>query len=71
MEVLPMEVNNSDQVFEEGYDAGEEVLIPFVQKEIVKRYFDHYDEQSYLYRGITISLFLCLPFWAIIFWFIT
>jgi hypothetical protein len=71
MEVLPMEVINSDQVFEEGYDAGEEVLIPFVEKEIVKRYFDHYDEPSYLFRGSIIGLFLCLPFWAIIFWFIT
>ena len=71
MEVLPMEVINSDQVFEEDYDAGEEVLIPFVEKEIVRRYFDHYDEPSYLFRGGIIGLFLCLPFWVIIFWFIT
>jgi hypothetical protein len=71
MEVLPMEVINWDQVFEEDYDAGEEVLIPFVEKEIVKRYFDHYDEPSYLFRGGIIGLFLCLPFWVILFWFIT
>ena len=66
-----MEVINSDQVFEEDYDAGEEVFIPFVEKEIVKRYFGHYDEPSYLFRGSIIGLFLCLPFWVIIFWFIT
>lgn len=66
-----MEVTNSDQVFKEDFDAGEEVLIPFVEKEIAKRYFDHYDEPGYLFRGGIIGLFLCLPLWAIIFWFIT
>jgi hypothetical protein len=66
-----MKVINWDQVLEEDYDAGEEVLIPFVEKEIVKRYFDHYDEPSYLFRGGIIGLFLCLPFWVILFWFIT
>ena len=66
-----MEVINWDQVFEEDYDAREEVLIPFVEKEIVRRYFDHYDEPSYLFKGSIIGLFLCLPFWVIIFWFIT
>ncbi len=62
---------NWDQVLEEDYDAGEEVLIPFVEKEIVRRYFDHYDEPSYLFKGSIIGLFLCLPFWVILFWFIT
>ena len=52
-----MEVINSDQVFEEDYDAREEVLIPFVEKEIVRRYFDHYDEPSYLFRGVIFGLF--------------
>ena len=66
-----MEVINWDQVFEEDYDAREEVLIPFVEKEIVRRYFDHYDEPSYLFKGSIIGLFLCLPFWVILFWFIT
>ena len=62
---------NWDQVLEEDYDAGEEVLIPFVEKEMMKRYFDHNDEPSYLFRGSIIGLFFCLPFWVIIFWFIT
>jgi len=47
-----------------------EVLL-VVKKETVKRYFDHYDEPGYLFKGVVISLFFCLPFWAIIFWLIT
>lgn len=66
-----MEAINSDQVFEEDCDVQEEVLMPFVEKEIVKRYFDRYDEPSYLFRGGIIGLFLCLPLWVILFWFIT
>jgi len=66
-----MELTNLDQVFEEEYDVEEEVLITFAEKEIVKKYFDHYDEPGFLFRGGIIGLFLCLPFWVIIFWFIT
>jgi hypothetical protein len=62
-----MEEINSAQVFEENYDASEEKLIPLVKKETMELYLDHYDEPSYLFRGVIIGLFCCLPFWAIIF----
>jgi len=65
-----MEAINSAQVFEENYDASEEELIPLVEKETVERYLDHYDEPSYLFRGVIIGLSFCLPFWAIISWII-
>jgi len=65
-----MEAINSAQVFEEYYDASEEELIPLVEKETMERYLDHYDEPSYLFRGVIIGLSFCLPFWAIIFWII-
>ncbi len=66
-----MEEINSAQVFEENYDASEEELIPLVEKETVERHLDHYDEPSYLFRGVIIGLFFCLPFWAITFRLIT
>ena len=65
-----MEATNSAQVFEGIYDASEEELIPLVEKETMERYLDHYDEPSYLFRGVIIGLSFCLPFWAIIFWII-
>ena len=52
-----MEEINSAQVFEENYDASEEELIPLVEKETVERHLDHYDEPSYLFRGVIIGLF--------------
>lgn len=65
-----MELTNSYQLFEEDYNAREEKIIPFVEKEIVKKYFDHYYETSNPLRGAKIGFFLCLPFWTFIFWFI-
>ena len=61
-----MEAINSAQVFEEDYYASEEELIPLVEKETMERYLDHYDEPSYLFRGVIIGLLFCLPFWAIL-----
>ena len=65
-----MEIIDSDQVFDKGYDHREEELIPFVEKEVMKRCFYYYHEPSYLFRGGIIGLFLFLPIWIIIFWFI-
>ena len=62
-----MEAINSAQVFEGFYDASEEELMPLVEKETMKMYLNHYDEPSYLFRGVIIGLSLCFPFWAIIF----
>jgi len=61
---------NSAQVLEGIYDASEEELIPLVEKETMELYLDHYDEPSYLFRGVIIGLSFCLPFWAIMFWII-
>ena len=61
-----MEAINSAHVLEGIYDASEEELIPLVEKETMEMYLDHYDEPSYLFRGVIIGLSLCLPFWAII-----
>ena len=65
-----MEATNSAQVLEGIYDASEEELIPLVEKETMELYLDHYDEPSYLFRGVIIGLSFCLPFWAIMFWII-
>jgi len=65
-----MEEINSAQGFEENYDASEEELIPLVEKGTMEMYLDHYDEPSYLFRGVIIGLSFCLPFWAIMFWII-
>jgi len=62
-----MEIINSTQVCEENYYVSEEDPIPLVEKETMERYLDHYDEPSYLFRGVIIGLSFCLPFWAIIF----
>jgi hypothetical protein len=62
-----MKAISSTQVFEENYDALEEELMPLVEKETMKMYLNHYDEPSYLFRGVIIGLSLCFPFWAIIF----
>ena len=66
-----MEATNSAQVPEGIYYASEEELMPLVEKETMERNLDHYDEQSYFFRGAIIGLFFCLPIWAIIFWLIT
>ncbi len=66
-----MEVINSAQLFEDNYEAWEEEPIPSVEKEKVKRYLVNYDEPGYLFRGVIIGLFFCLPFWAIVFCLIT
>jgi len=65
-----MEDINSTQVFEGIYDASEEELLPLVEIETMEMYLDHYDEPSYLFRGVIIGLSFCLPFWAIMFWII-
>ena len=65
-----MKAINSTQVLEENYDALEEELMPLVEKETMKMYLNHYDEPSYLFRGVIIGLSFCLPFWAIMFWII-
>ena len=65
-----MKTISSTQVFEENYDALEEELMPLVEKETMKMYLNHYDEPSYLFRGVIIGLSFCLPFWAIMFWII-
>ena len=66
-----MEAFYSAHVREENYDVWKEDLVPLLEKETVARYPDHYDEPSYLFRGVIIGLFICLPFWAIIFRLIT
>jgi hypothetical protein len=65
-----MEAINSVQVLEGIYDASEEELMPLVEKGTMEMYLDHYDEPSYLFRGVIIGLSFCLPFWTIMFWII-
>lgn len=66
-----MEAINSAMVFEETHVASKEELVASADKETVESLIDHYDEPSYFFRGAIFGLILCLPFWAIIFWFIT
>ena len=66
-----MEAINSDIVFEETHVASKEALVSSVDKETVGSLMDHYDEPSYFFRGAIFGLIFCLPFWLIIFWFIT
>ena len=66
-----METISSDIVFEETHVVSKEALVSSVDKETVGSLMDHYDEPSYFFRGAIFGLIFCLPFWAVIFWFIT
>ena len=66
-----MEATNSAIVFEETRIASKEGLVSSVDKETVGSLMDHYDEPSYFFRGAVFGFILCVPFWAVIFWFIT
>jgi hypothetical protein len=66
-----MEAINSAIVFEEPHVASQEELVSSEDKETVESLMDHYNEPSYFFRGAILGFFLCVPFWAIIFWFIT
>ncbi|MBW2603385.1 MAG: hypothetical protein JRE28_03570 [Deltaproteobacteria bacterium] len=65
-----MEAINSAIVFEETHVASKEELMSSVDKETTETLTDHYDEPGYFFRGAVLGLILCLPFWAVIFWFI-
>ena len=66
-----MEAINSAVVFEETQVASQEELVSSEDKDTVESLMDHYNEPGYFFRGAIFGFFLCLPFWAIIFWFIT
>ncbi len=66
-----MEAINSAIVFEETHVASKEELVSSVDIESVEGLMDHYDEPSYFFRGAFFGFILCVPFWAVIFWFIT
>jgi len=66
-----MEAINSAIVFEETHVASKEGLVSSVDIESVENHMDHYDEPSYFFRGAIFGFILCVPFWAVIFWFIT
>ena len=66
-----MEAINSTIVFEETPVASKEDLVSSVDKETVECLMDHYDEPGYFFRGVIFGFIFCLPFWAVLFWFIT
>lgn len=66
-----MEAINSAIVFEETHVTSKEELVSSVDIEPVESLMDHYDEPSYFFRGAIFGFILCVPFWAVIFWFIT
>jgi len=66
-----MEAINSAIVFEETHAPSKEELVSSVDIESVEGLMDHYDEPSYFFRGAIFGFILCVPFWAVIFWFIT
>lgn len=66
-----MEAANSAIVFKETHVAPKEALVSSAYKETVESLKDHYDEPMYFFRGAIFGFILCLPFWVVIFWFIT
>jgi hypothetical protein len=66
-----MEAINSAIVFEETQVASKEEIMSSVDIESVEGFSDHYDEPGYFFRGAIFGFILCVPFWAVIFWFIT
>jgi hypothetical protein len=65
-----METINSAIVFEETHVVSKEELATSVDIEAMENFMDHYDEPSYFFRGAIFGLIFCVPFWAVIFWFI-
>lgn len=66
-----MEAIHSAAAFEEGHVASEGERSSVDGEEASERFSDHYDEPSYFFRGAIFGFLLCLPFWAMIFWFVT
>lgn len=66
-----MEVINFTQYFEGHYEVPEEDLKLLVEKETPEEYLDNYDEPGYFFKGATIGLIFCVPFWIILFRLIT
>jgi hypothetical protein len=66
-----MQTINSAIAFKETHVASKEERVSSVDNETVESLLDHYDEPSYFFRGAIFGFILCVPFWAVIFWFIT
>ena len=62
--------NNLAENRSESRYISEEDLIPLVGKEIVEKCLDNCDEPSYFFKGAVLSLFLCIPFWTILYFLI-
>ena len=57
--------------FEENDEGSGEDLIPLLEKDILERYLDDYEEPSYFFKGAVLSFFVCITFWTILIFLIT
>lgn len=66
-----METTNSAIILDETHIGSNKKPLSSTGKETEENLIDHHDEPSYFFRGAVFGFFLCVPFWAVIFWFIT
>jgi len=65
-----MKAMNSAMVVEETDIDSKITFEAPVHVESKEEFFDCYEEPEFFFKGAVFGLFLCVPFWAVIFWLI-
>ena len=66
-----MKAMNTAIVHEETHITLIQECEPSVDNDTVESLMDHYEEPDFFFKGAIFGFILCVPFWTVIFWFIT